>query len=214
MPDDLRIERILDAAYACFIRHGIRRTTMDDIAAAAEMSRAAVYQYVQNKDDVYRRLAKRLFDEATDKARAAAAADGPLADRLHGVLAVKVEFVLRLTAESPHAEEFLTNDARLSGDLFDAYWHAMHELLASTVADAARRGEVSLTDIEPGAFADLGLALTKGLEDDLSNPDRLRKRLRQGVELLVAGLVAQSRRPRGDQGVSHADTPQEPTIAP
>ena len=29
MPDE-PIDRILDAAYACFVRHGMRRTTMDD----------------------------------------------------------------------------------------------------------------------------------------------------------------------------------------
>lgn len=186
MPDD-RLERILDAAYACFVRHGVRRTTMDDIAAAAEMSRPAVYQYVQNKDDAFRRLSTRLFDGALAKARAAAEA-GPLAERLHGILAVKLELALRLTGESPHAEELLSAGARLHGDLVDAYVRSIRELATATVADAHDRGEITLVDAGPADIADIGIALTIGLEADLTNPDLLRRRLRQGIGLLVAGL--------------------------
>ena len=32
MSDEERVGAILDAAYVCFTRHGVRRTTMDDIA--------------------------------------------------------------------------------------------------------------------------------------------------------------------------------------
>lgn len=187
MSDD-RLERILDAAYACFARHGVRRTTMDDIAVAAEMSRAAVYQHVQNKDDAFRRLTTRIFDGALARARDAAERDAPLAERLHDILAVKVELALQLVADSPHAEELLGAGTRITGDLYDGYGAAMHQLAAQTVSDAQDRGEVTLADIEPADVADLALALTKGLEIDLSDADLVRRRLRQGIGLLVGGL--------------------------
>src|SRR5687768_15052544 len=100
-----RLEQILDAAYACFTRHGVRRTTMDDIAAAAGMSRPAVYQYVRNKDDAFRRTAERMFARALAGARAAAADGGPLAERLTAVCAVKLGLTLRVWRDSPHAAE-------------------------------------------------------------------------------------------------------------
>lgn len=164
---------------------------MDDIAAAAEMSRAAVYQHVQNKDDAFRRLSVRLFDGSLAQARAVAA-DGPLVERLHSVLSVKLELALKLVAESPHAEELLGASTRLTGDLFDAYGRAIHDLAASTVTDAQERGEVTLIDTEPSDIADLGVALAHGLEAGLTDPDLMRRRLRQGVELLAAGLKAPS----------------------
>ncbi len=52
-----RVERILDAAYVCFTRHGVRRTTIDDIARQSGMSRGAVYQCVRNKQEAFRLLA-------------------------------------------------------------------------------------------------------------------------------------------------------------
>ncbi|MEJ7833706.1 MAG: helix-turn-helix domain-containing protein, partial [Nocardioides sp.] len=187
MSDD-RLERILDAAYASFARHGVRRTTMDDIAVAAEMSRAAVYQHVQNKDDAFRRLTIRIFDAALSNAREAAAAEAPLAERLHDVMAVKVELALQLVADSPHAEELLGAGTRLTGDLYDGYGAAMHQLATDAVAEARDRGEVDLGDLDPSDVADLVLALTKGLEIDLSDADLVRRRLRQGIALLVGGL--------------------------
>jgi AcrR family transcriptional regulator len=49
--DDAR-ERILAAAERCIDRHGIRKTTMDDIAAEVGLSRPSVYRYFADRDDL------------------------------------------------------------------------------------------------------------------------------------------------------------------
>ncbi|PLW73856.1 TetR family transcriptional regulator, partial [Streptomyces sp. DJ] len=69
-----RLTEVLDAAYECLTRYGVRRTTVDDIATAMGVSRSAVYQYVRGKDDAFRRLAERLHARALGRARRAAAA--------------------------------------------------------------------------------------------------------------------------------------------
>ncbi|MGQ0841953.1 TetR/AcrR family transcriptional regulator [Actinokineospora sp.] len=188
MPDE-PIDRILDAAYACFARHGVRRTTMDDIAAAAAMSRPAVYQYVRNKDDAFRRLGTRLFDGAVAQAVAAVAADASLADRLHAVLAAKLELTLKLWRDSPHAAELLDAGARLSGGLVEDFTAAILDLLTNTIEAAAARGEVDLHGTDASEIAHVTLSLIYGLEVDIAHPDRLRHRLRLGVNLLVGGLA-------------------------
>ncbi|MFG2166342.1 TetR/AcrR family transcriptional regulator [Micromonospora chersina] len=176
-----RLETILTAAYECFTRHGMRRTTMDDIAAAAGMSRPAVYQYVRNKDDAYRRLAERLFDGSLAQARRAAATPGAdLARRLHDVLAAKLELTLRLHRESRHATELLDTSTKLTGDLVEAYTRELTDVVAGALADAAGP--------RARAVADVLVALTRGLEADLTDPDLPRRRLRDGVALIVAGL--------------------------
>src|SRR5690242_18601811 len=106
MSDDERVESILNAAYVCFTRHGVRRTTMDDIAREAGMSRAAVYQYVHNKEDAFRRLAGRLLDEALAGARRATESHEDLADRLTAALRTKLDLTVRVWRDSPaHAAE-------------------------------------------------------------------------------------------------------------
>jgi AcrR family transcriptional regulator len=65
--DDAR-ERILAAAERCIDRHGIRKTTMDDIACEVGLSRPSVYRYFADRDDLLVELISRhgraLFDRA------------------------------------------------------------------------------------------------------------------------------------------------------
>ncbi|MBW2274353.1 MAG: TetR/AcrR family transcriptional regulator [Deltaproteobacteria bacterium] len=44
--------RLLDAAESCFSKFGLTKTTMEDVAKAAGMSRATVYRYFKNRDDL------------------------------------------------------------------------------------------------------------------------------------------------------------------
>ncbi len=187
---DARVERILDAAYECFTRHGVRKTTMDDIAGAAGMSRPAVYQYVRNKEDAFRRLAARIFDDALARARDAAAANGTLAQGLDRILAVKLAVTQQLFHDSPHAKELLGETARVSADLDRAFMASLRDLLTTTITDAAGQADLALGDEHAREIAELALALTRGLEADLSDPDRVRERLRNGIALMVAGLAA------------------------
>ncbi|MEV1146157.1 helix-turn-helix domain-containing protein [Micromonospora sp. NPDC049799] len=176
-----RLEAILAAAYECFTRHGVRRTTMDDIAATAGMSRPAVYQYVRNKDDAYRRLAERLFAGSLAEARAAAADPAAsTAQRLTAALGAKLELTLTLHRDSRHAAELLDTSTRLTGDLVEAYTRELTDVVAGALADRAGS--------RARAVAEVLVALTRGLEADLTDPDLPRQRLRDGVALVVAGL--------------------------
>ncbi len=188
---DERVEQILDAAYACFTRYGVKRTTMDDIAREAGMSRGAVYQYVHNKEDAFRRLAERLFDATLARARVDVDTGTDLTERLTAVLTAKLDLVLRLWRDSPHAAELLGDNARPSADLETAYSAAMRDLLADTIAADIIAADAVAAD-GPGVkaleLAEIMLALTRGLEADLSDPDVTLRRLRHAVVLIVAGL--------------------------
>jgi AcrR family transcriptional regulator len=74
-----RLAEVLDATYECLARYGVRRTTMDDVAAVMGMSRSSLYLYVRSKDDALRRLAERLHAQALERARRAATDDAPCA---------------------------------------------------------------------------------------------------------------------------------------
>ncbi|WP_245447528.1 TetR/AcrR family transcriptional regulator [Methylobacterium sp. 17Sr1-1] len=54
-----RRTRILDAAEACFVRHGFHRATMQDVAAEAGMSPGNLYRYFPSKDAIVAGLAER-----------------------------------------------------------------------------------------------------------------------------------------------------------
>jgi AcrR family transcriptional regulator len=45
-------ELIVEAAFDCFRRHGLNKTTIVDIARAAEISRSTVYEYFRDKAEI------------------------------------------------------------------------------------------------------------------------------------------------------------------
>ena len=192
-----RVNRILVAAYGCFASHGFRKTTMDDIATAAGMSRPAIYQYVRNKQDAFRRLATTILDEATRDAGEAAAAGGTLTQRLDRVLAVKLTTTARLLRDGPHTIDLI----RANADLERAFTTALVDLLTATIMTAATDADLRLGDGNAREVAELALALTRGLEADLplsgDPPEKPFERLRNGVALLVAGLAAATNPVRG-----------------
>ena len=57
-------ERILGAAFVRFARYGFRRTSMEDIAGEAGVSRAALYLQFRNKEEIFKSLAQDLQDRA------------------------------------------------------------------------------------------------------------------------------------------------------
>jgi len=181
---DIRLAKVLDAAYACFIRHGVRKTTMEDIAVAAGMSRPAVYQYVRSKDDAYRRLAARVYEGALQEARVASAGPGTLAQRLDRTLATKLALTERLFDDTPYASELVAGEAQRR------YLTQLIALLAETITAAAAEADLTLGPEHAHEIAELALALARGLEADHTDVERRRDRLRNGVALLVAGLAA------------------------
>lgn len=50
-PTDAR-RRLLDAAEACFAHFGVMKTTVEDVAAEARVSRATVYRYFDGRDEL------------------------------------------------------------------------------------------------------------------------------------------------------------------
>ena len=46
------LERVEQAAYECFERFGIDKTTIEDVAAKAGLSRATIYKHFRNKDEL------------------------------------------------------------------------------------------------------------------------------------------------------------------
>ncbi len=51
---DARRQQLLEAALTVFARHGYRKTSMDDVAQAAGVSRQGLYLHFENKEDVFR----------------------------------------------------------------------------------------------------------------------------------------------------------------
>ena len=59
---EARREEILNAAHAVFNEKGLTGSTVDDIAAAAELSKGTIYLYFHSKEDLYLAVMNRGID--------------------------------------------------------------------------------------------------------------------------------------------------------
>lgn len=62
-------EAILDAAESCFERFGLGKTTMEDVARAADLSRATVYRYFTDRESLVLELMERHVKAHIEPAR-------------------------------------------------------------------------------------------------------------------------------------------------
>ena len=79
--DDAR-ERILAAAERCIDRHGVRKTTIDDIASEVGLSRPSVYRYFADRDDLLLELIIRHGRALVDRAHKSISRQSSLQDQV------------------------------------------------------------------------------------------------------------------------------------
>jgi len=197
-----RQRSILDAALRRFAHYGFRRTSMEEIAREAELSRSALYQHFGSKEEILRALSAHLYAQALAAAEEGASAEGRLDERLYRVLDAKMGFFYELLRGSEHGVEILDENNRLCGDITARSAEAYVGILARVIADGQRRGEFSpqKSGLEPDDTAEFFVRCAEGLTGTPSNspsPARYRLRLRQLVEVLVTGFGGRRRPTRG-----------------
>ncbi|GAA0786829.1 TetR family transcriptional regulator [Marinobacterium sediminicola] len=159
-------EALIDAAEEMFMEHGVARTSLEQIARHAGMTRGAVYWHFKNKADLFHAMLDRvhlpfqyLFDEVDSAIadscpleairqaciKGFARAELPRNKRVHFILMYRCEFFSDIDPQAMQEE--------ISGDI--------SQVLLKYFQLAAERQQ--LTTLSPEAAADLFHATLSGL---------------------------------------------------
>src|SRR6202048_3408817 len=76
---------IVLAALELFARYGYRKTSIDDIAQAAQVAKRTVYLHFENKAAVFLAILEYLGDQVRQRCAAAESMGGTAVDRLTGL---------------------------------------------------------------------------------------------------------------------------------
>ncbi|KHQ49978.1 MULTISPECIES: TetR/AcrR family transcriptional regulator [Mameliella] len=142
--DQVKQEAILTAALAVMCQYGYRRTSMGDIAQAAGMSRPALYQHFQGKEDIARRMVEVYFDTAARAVSQALAGTGSVEDLLARGLAAKTGPMVRDMLDSPHGAELLDVKDSHAREVVAAGTARLTGVFADWLAREAAAGRVRL----------------------------------------------------------------------
>jgi AcrR family transcriptional regulator len=105
---------IVLAALELFTRYGYRKTSIDDIANAAQVAKRTVYLHFENKAAVFLAILEYLGDQVRQRCTAAEHAGGTAVDRLTGLLDAYVGTGFELFSKSEHMPELEETFSKLA----------------------------------------------------------------------------------------------------
>jgi AcrR family transcriptional regulator len=186
--DDAR-ERILAAAERCIERHGIRKTTMDDVASEVGLSRPSVYRYFADRDDLLIELISRRARVLLDGARKSISRQSSLSDQIVEGTLYLADHARRDNLTRHLIEPDGTNLGRrmiasgTSETIRAALWDPF---LDTALANDELPPELSRPDVHFW-LGNLGRMVIRGLEDGDGDLKRYRSVLRRFVAPAFAG---------------------------
>lgn len=184
--------RILDAAYAQVLDHGLRRTSVEDVARRAGIARITIYRRFPGRDDLLRavllREGRRVFAEVD---RAVAEVHSLDDEVVEGFTAI-----LQVTRSHPLLQRLLVTEGDLALTTLTTHGGAVvalgREYLAGHLLRAQHDGRLAPFDVRAVAEVLVRLTLSFVLTPDsylaLATPDDARAFARRFVLPMIPAL--------------------------
>jgi TetR/AcrR family transcriptional regulator of autoinduction and epiphytic fitness len=197
-PENARQERVLAVALEVFGRYGFRKTSMDEIARSADISRQGLYLHFTNKDALFRAAVRHELDTALGdvsrclnekgvrlETRAVAALDAWLGRYVGSKLTSDIGTLLQ-------------NPAMELGDMIDPAIAEFDAQLAAAIAAAMTENDRKRLGVTPEEIAGALHTVAQGAKY-LSNAraetrEEFVARLTAAVRVIFAGFGATARR--------------------
>jgi AcrR family transcriptional regulator len=186
--DDAR-ERILAAAERCIDRHGIRKTTMDDVASEVGLSRPSVYRYFADRDDLLVELIVRHARVINERAHKSISRQSSLPDQL-------IEGVLNI-ADNARRDPLTRYAIDTDGSSLSRRMMAsgMSEMMRAEIWDPYLDAAIANNELPPGLprsdvhlwLGNLTKMVMRGMDDGEGDLKRYRSILRRFVAPAFAG---------------------------
>ena len=197
-------DRILDAAMRVFRRHGFRRSSIEQAAEEAGLTRQALYHHFDSKEALFRAVIERLYESALAAENAAAKAGEEAGKSLSDIIFAEISARLRQLVSSlegsPHMEELFSEHLAQASDLYQTYATRFAGEVAATIARVRRKRELALargmSPRELARLVEMAVHGTKSAYPSMLPIDAFLKELKTMLRVLIAGAVASEAMPQ------------------
>jgi AcrR family transcriptional regulator len=191
-------DRILDAAMRVFRRHGFRRSSIEQAAEEAGLTRQALYHHFPSKEALFRAVIERLYEQglaAEITAAMAAEEEGlELAEILVAEIGARMQTMFASLEGSPHIEELFSEHLAQARDLYQSYSTRFADEIATTIARVCRKRKLTLasgiTVRELARCVEMAIHGTKSAFPSMQPIDAFLKQLETMLRMLIAGAMA------------------------
>ena len=184
-PGSAQREAILVAATAAFLRYGFKKTSMDDVARAAGVSRQGLYLYFDTKDLLFREALQYLVSHMISTARSVAE-DGNLSlrDRLLGVFEA-VHGSAFQSASPEHAFELLQSAQSADGALLVQLDRDLMGIVAALLAEAGAADRWEEAGVTVAELSEQLLMSAKGIKASVDTLTAYRERMLTAIRIVT-----------------------------
>jgi AcrR family transcriptional regulator len=184
-PGSPQREAILMAATATFLRYGFKKTSMDNVAQAAGVSRQGLYLYFETKDVLFREALQYLVSHMISTARSVAE-DGNLSlrDRLLGVFEA-VHGSAFQSASPEHAFELLQSAQSADGALLVQLDRDLMGIVAALLAEAGAADRWKKAGVTVAELSEQLLMSAKGIKASVETLTAYRERMLIAIRIVT-----------------------------
>lgn len=184
---DPRRQRLLEAAHGTFTRFGFRKTSMEEVARAAGLSRQALYLHFATKEELFRAAVRHTLEVGRAAAKGHLDDESlPIDEKLVGAFDEWVgRWVGILGADVADLEEA---SHRLVGGLYEEYDARFHEAVAKVIRASALARAYKPAAVSPKELADTLGATARGLKHAATSRADFRERISVAVRALCLPL--------------------------
>ena len=186
---DSRHEALLDAAVAVFARYGFRKTSMDEVARAAGVSRQGLYLLFADKEELFRKaLTHKLARQLGSAVLALSRMGDPLEVRLIAACDVWAgQFIGTVGAD---AADLMCASTSLAGDTLAHYEALFEDALARAIEASPLRSFCTAAGVTPTDAAKALHATARGLKQGAHSRQEFARGMAAAARMFCAPLNA------------------------
>ncbi len=198
-----------------FRRYGFRRSSIEQAAEEAGLTRQALYHHFSSKEALFRGAIERLYEQALAAEAAAAKtaedAGRDLADVVIAEISARLGVLFAELEGSPHLEELLSEHLAQARDLYQTYSARFGDEVAATIARVCGARKLKLvagvSAEELARCVEMAIHGAKSAYPAMQPADAFLKQLAMMLRMLISGAMAppaiprskKSQRKRGDR---------------
>ena len=188
--DSARQEQVLSVALEVFGRYGFRKTSMDEVARSADISRQGLYLYFESKEALFRAAVRQELDAAlSEVSRCLGEEDVALEDRIVAALdAWMGRFVGSVLAAD--IGNMLESSAMQLGDMAAEFSAAFEARMSSTIAAATTESDRRRLGVTPEEITGTLHAVGKGWRFQVDSRSEFVAKVTVAVRLVLAGFTS------------------------
>jgi AcrR family transcriptional regulator len=185
---DLKRGRLLEAAVGVFVRYGFKKTSMEEVARAANLSRQGLYLHYSTKEELFRAALSHALATGMDAAEAALRDDArSVEERLACAFEAWMgRYVGSLGSDVADLQEA---SELLAGSLMADHEQLFIDSVAKLVRSSGLAGAYKAAGVSARQIAEVLYATGRGLKHSCSSPADFAERFGVAARITCAPLL-------------------------